>query len=77
MSLFIIPMSGLSSRFFKVGYTIPKYQLKISGYSMFLWSLESFKNYFISDKFVFICRNINNTPSFIKKELNKTVLTMP
>lgn len=74
MSMFIIPMAGLSSRFFKTGYSVPKYQLKIGNKSMFLWSVESFKKYFSSDKFIFICRDINNTRFFIKDELSKISL---
>lgn len=71
MSLFIIPMAGLSSRFFKSGYTKPKYQLDILGQSMFSWSVSSFVKYFSSDTFIFICRNIYETPQFIKNEVKK------
>lgn len=34
--MFIIPMAGLSSRFFKAGYTKPKYQLDLNGETVFL-----------------------------------------
>ena len=32
--MFIIPMAGLSSRFFKAGYNKPKYQLDLNGESV-------------------------------------------
>ena len=54
--MFIIPMAGLSSRFFKAGYTKPKYQLDLNGESIFAWSVKSFVQYFKSDKFIFHLR---------------------
>lgn len=74
MSYFVIPMAGLSSRFFNAGYLIPKYQLYIKSTTMFLWSVESFKKYFNTDKFLFICRNVYETPAFIKNEISKISL---
>ncbi|MGN1394480.1 MAG: glycosyltransferase family 2 protein [Succinivibrionaceae bacterium] len=71
MSIFIIPMAGLSSRFFKAGYTKPKYQLDIQGQSMFSWSVLSFENYFKTDTFIFVCRNVYQTPIFIADEIKK------
>lgn len=69
--MIVIPMAGLSSRFFKAGYTIPKYMLMINGESVFSWSVKSFERYFNSEEFVFICRDIYNTPDFIKNELKR------
>lgn len=69
MSIFVIPLAGLSSRFFKVGYTKPKYQLDVLGQSMFSWSVSSFSRYFTTDTFVFVCRNVYETPSFIEHEV--------
>ena len=74
MSIFVIPMAGLSSRFFKAGYSLPKYQLSIESSSMFLWSVETFKNYFTSDKFLFICRDVYQTPAFLENEIKKLSL---
>jgi len=71
MSIFIIPMAGLSSRFFKAGYTKPKYQLDIKGESMFSWSVSSFHKYFKTDTFVFVCRDVYDTPNFIRNEISK------
>ena len=46
-------MAGLSSRFFKAGYTKPKYQLDLNGETVFSWSVRSFERYFKTDKFCF------------------------
>jgi hypothetical protein len=61
-------MAGLSSRFFKAGYTIPKYQLELNKTSVFAHSVLSFKKYFDSELFVFVVRNIYDTPSFVETE---------
>ena len=68
--MFVIPMAGLSSRFFKAGYTKPKYQLMLGDESIFSWSIKSFERYFQTDKFVFIYRDINNTQNFLQEELD-------
>ncbi|WP_113680049.1 glycosyltransferase family 2 protein [Actinobacillus minor] len=69
--MFIIPMAGLSSRFFKAGYTKPKYQLDLNGETVFAWSVCSFEKYFATDKFIFIYRDIYNTKTFLEKEIKK------
>lgn len=69
--MFIIPMAGLSSRFFKAGYTKPKYQLDLNGETVFSWAVKSFENYFKTDKFVFIYRNVYETKDFLESELKK------
>ena len=61
-------MAGLSSRFAKAGYKVPKYMLDIDGNSVFYHAVSSFKRYFDSCKFLFIYRDIKNTKSFIKTE---------
>lgn len=71
MSIFVIPMAGLSSRFFKAGYELPKYQLPLEQGTMFSWSLTSFKNYFKTDDFLFIVRDIYDTPTFVKSQCEK------
>lgn len=68
--MFIIPMAGLSSRFFKAGYDKPKYQLNLKGESVFAWSVKSFEKYFKTDKFVFIYRDIYQTKDFLEKEVS-------
>ena len=67
--MFIIPMAGLSSRFFKAGYTKPKYQLDLNGETVFSWSVRSFERYFKTDKFVFIYRDVYDTKQFLEKAI--------
>ncbi|MBS4235552.1 glycosyltransferase family 2 protein [Campylobacter vulpis] len=67
----IFPMAGLSSRFNKAGYTLPKYMLNLQEKSVFFWVLEGFKTYFKTNDFLFIYRNINHTKEFIKQECQK------
>ncbi|NOL51767.1 glycosyltransferase family 2 protein [Pelistega suis] len=67
--MFIIPMAGLSSRFSQAGYTLPKYQLSLHGETVFGWSVRSFENYFTTDKFVFIYRQMNDTAAFLETEI--------
>lgn len=67
--MFIIPMAGLSSRFFKAGYTKPKYQLDLNGESVFAWSVRSFEKYFSTDKFIFIYRDVYDTKTFLEREV--------
>ena len=69
--MIVIPMAGLSSRFFKAGYTIPKYQLPLWNENVFSWVMKSFKKYFESDEFLFIVRKDFNTPEFVKNEAEK------
>lgn len=61
-------MAGLSSRFLKAGYTIPKYMLYIRNRSLFYLSVHSFEKYFNNNKFIFITRNIFDSPKFIQEE---------
>lgn len=61
-------MAGLSSRFKKEGFTLPKYMLYIGEKSLFRLSVESFKDYFKTAKFVFVAQNVFDTPRFIKEE---------
>lgn len=58
-------MAGLSSRFFKAGYTKPKYMLEANGKSLFDHSVESFNKYFASEKFIFIIRDVYGTYDFV------------
>lgn len=69
--MIIIPMAGLSSRFFKAGYTEPKYKLVAHGKTLFEWSVSTFEKMYNSEKFVFICRDVYDTPNFVATELKK------
>lgn len=70
--MIVIPMAGLSSRFFCEGYTVPKYQLPLGkGGTVFSWAIRSFERYFKTDLFVFIYRDVFNTESFIEAEISR------
>lgn len=69
--MIVIPMAGLSSRFFKAGYNKPKYQLDLNGESVFSWSVKSFEKYFQTDKFIFIYRDIYQTKDFLEAEVTQ------
>lgn len=64
----IIPMAGLSSRFAKAGFILPKYMLYAGNKSLFNIAVSSFKKYFDDCCFVFVARNIFDTQSFIEAE---------
>lgn len=61
-------MAGLSSRFLKAGFTLPKYMLYIKDKSLFYLAVDSFRNYFKSCRFVFVARGIYDTKAFIENE---------
>ncbi|MEZ2354489.1 glycosyltransferase family 2 protein [Caballeronia sp. RCC_10] len=54
--MIVIPMAGNSSRFYKAGYTRPKYELEIGGRTLFELTVGSFDAYFTSETFVFVVR---------------------
>lgn len=64
--MIVIPMAGLSSRFFKAGYDKPKYMLPAHGMPLFDHAVLSFKAYFDSLPFLFIVRDVYDTPEFVK-----------
>ena len=64
----VIPMAGLSSRFTKAGFTLPKYMLYVRNKSLFHLAVESFEKYFDTVRFVFIARDVFDTERFIKEE---------
>jgi len=57
--MIVIPMAGQSSRFFKAGYDKPKYQLLIEGKPLFDYCVNSFKNYFSDEAFLFVVSDEN------------------
>lgn len=63
--MFVIPMAGLSSRFFKAGYAVPKYQLSIADAIVFDLAIKSFERYFATDLFLLIVRDVYDTPRFV------------
>lgn len=71
MSIFVIPMVGLSSRFFNAGYSVPKYQLPIQDKTMFEWAVQSFKQYYHSDHFLFIIRDAYESEKFVHSQIEQ------
>ncbi|WP_256357579.1 glycosyltransferase family 2 protein [Halomonas sp. 18071143] len=67
--MIVIPMAGLSSRFFKEGYELPKHQLPLFDRTVFQWVMKSFQLYFETDYFVFIVRDDYDNVEFINNEL--------
>ncbi len=69
--MIVIPMAGMSSRFFKAGYTLPKYMLEAQGETLFWHSVKSFDKYFSSHPFLFIVKDIFDTPLFVEEQAKK------
>jgi hypothetical protein len=67
--MIVIPMAGLSSRFFKAGYEVPKYMLEAHAETLFDHSVKSFKRYFETIKFIFIVRDVYETPDFVLQRI--------
>ncbi|CAN8138939.1 Capsular biosynthesis protein [uncultured Thiomicrorhabdus sp.] len=63
--MIVIPMAGLSSRFKKAGYVLPKYMLEAHGKTLFAHSVESFKDYFENETFLFVALDVFETERFI------------
>lgn len=61
-------MAGLSSRFAKAGFSLPKYMLYVYDKSLFRMAVESFEKYFQSAQFVFVARDVMATKEFIQSE---------
>ncbi|WP_418641871.1 glycosyltransferase family 2 protein [Vibrio chaetopteri] len=68
--MIVIPMAGMSSRFFKAGYDKPKYMLMAHGKTLFDHAVESFSLYFKSEHFLFIVRDVYDTPAFVEQQAN-------
>ena len=65
--MIVIPLAGLSKRFFEEGFKVPKYMLPIKQKTLFYWAVKSFERYFKDQYFFFICRDIYDTKLFIEK----------
>jgi hypothetical protein len=64
--MIVIPMAGLSRRFTQAGYTVPKYMLEAHGRTLFDYAVLSFADYFGTLPFLFIARDVADTPAFIR-----------
>lgn len=83
--MIVIPMAGLSSRFTKAGYDVPKYMLDLHGRPVFDYALASFRAQFDTAPFLIICRDVQGTPDFVRDrcavlgitDVEVSVLTAP
>jgi hypothetical protein len=64
----VIPMAGLSRRFTEAGYTRPKYMLDLHGRTLFAHAVESFRELFGRERFLFVARDQADTAAFIARE---------
>lgn len=69
--MIVIPMLGKSSRFFRAGYSIPKYQLPLGGETVFAKSVRSFQNYFQVMPFLFLVRSDFDAIGFVSQEARR------
>lgn len=69
--MIVIPMAGLSSRFKKAGYELPKYMLEAHGETLFSHSIGSFENYFDTESFLFIALDVFDTKKFIESQCSE------
>lgn len=67
--MIVLPMAGLSTRFFKAGYTQPKYKLELEGHPVFDYALRSFAARFGVESFLIILRRDFDTESFVSARL--------
>lgn len=66
--MIVLPMAGLSSRFFEAGYEVPKYMLDLHGRTVFAHALSSFEAMFGAETILIICRDVYDTPAFVRAE---------
>jgi hypothetical protein len=69
--MIVLPMAGLSSRFFKAGYEVPKYMLDLHGSTVFAHALGGFHGLFGAERFLIICRDVYGTPEFVRAQCEK------
>lgn len=68
----LITMAGLGSRFRKVGYTVPKYQIEAHGKTLFEWSMESLKGFQKEENdYIFVVRKEDDSEDFIRSTCEK------
>ncbi|WP_082877323.1 glycosyltransferase family 2 protein [Comamonas thiooxydans] len=67
--MILITMAGLSSRFSKAGYSVPKYALEYDGRSIFEWAVRSFEKYFQDEFFLFVLRPDEFAATFVENSV--------
>lgn len=67
----VITMAGRGSRFYKAGYTVPKYEIIAHGRSLFDWSMLSIKNFLAPDvRVIFVCLQENKSVNYVRQRCN-------
>lgn len=69
--MIVITMAGLSSRFARAGYALPKYALDLHGRTVFEWAVRSFDRYFDSEHFLFVVRPDGFAKNFVTDAVQK------
>ena len=64
----VFPMAGLSERFTRAGYQVPKYMLDAHGKSLFRHAVEGFLPSTDAMRVLFIARDVADTAAFITAE---------
>jgi hypothetical protein len=67
--MIVIPMAGASRRFIEAGYDRPKYMLELRGRPLFDWAVASFAGSFETEDFLFIVRDVSDTPEFVSRRV--------
>ena len=71
----IFPMAGLSERFTRAGFTVPKYMLQAHGRSLFRHAVEGFLRHAPEMRLLFVARDVADTASFIAAECRTMAIT--
>lgn len=64
--MIVLPMAGLSSRFAREGFDLPKYMLPLADRPMLDWSILSFGSQLRSEPVLFIFRDVADTAQFVR-----------
>ena len=67
--MIVIPMAGLSRRFAEAGYDRPKYMLDLHGRTLFAHAVDSFRDRFAQEPFLFITGEVPGVRDFLDREL--------
>ena len=66
--MIVIPMAGRSQRFFDAGYRQPKYMLDVAGRSVFAHAVDSFRDVFEQERFLFILPEGTAAADFVRDQ---------
>lgn len=67
--MIVIPMAGESRRFREAGYDRPKYMLPLDGRPLFDWTILSFQDFFATESFLFVARDVAGTAAFLDERI--------